>query len=102
MRATMYGWEIVWSAPIGSAASSYAWRRNSSGTKSSRGTRAIAAKTRSSSIPRARSWYSTIALLSGNVLKRPCVRGRLDAEMREHGGHHVGDARRRGVDADGE
>jgi hypothetical protein len=43
-----------------------------------------------------------MAVLSGNALKRPGVRRRLDAEVREHGGHHVGDARRRSFDADRE
>src|SRR5438105_5403662 len=104
MRATMYGCEIVWSAPIGSAASSYARSRNSSGTNSSRGTRAIASSTRSSSIPRARSWCSTMAFrleaVSDNTLKRLRVRGSLDAKVRQHRRHHVGDARGRGIDAD--
>src|SRR5947209_7944552 len=50
----MYGWEIVWSPPIGSAASLYASSRSSSGTKSSRGTRSIAASTASAVMPRRR------------------------------------------------
>src|SRR5581483_8330179 len=61
MRATMYGCEIVCPQPIGSATSSYAYARSPGGTNSSRGTRPIAASTRSSSMPRARSWRSTIS-----------------------------------------
>src|SRR5437764_338811 len=52
MSATMYGCEIVWPPPSGSAASAYASSRSSSGTKSSRGTRAIAASTASSATGR--------------------------------------------------
>src|SRR5215471_9164318 len=48
----MYGCEIVWPSPIGSATSSYARRRSFSGTNSSRGTRSIAPSTRSSATSR--------------------------------------------------
>src|SRR5262245_54402298 len=57
----MNGCEIVWPDPMGSAPSSYASPRMPSGTKSSRGTRAIASSTRSSEIPRCRSCRSTMA-----------------------------------------
>src|SRR5262249_50557216 len=91
MRATMYGCEIVWSEPIGSAASSYACARTASGTKSSRGTRDIAASTRSSSMPRARSCSPTIELRSDD--SRVC-------HMGDQRGRDVGDALGSGVDAD--
>src|SRR5579862_3560121 len=94
MSATMYGWEIVWPAPIGRAASAYAPCRTSSGTKSSRGTRPIAASTRSSSIPRRRSCTSTIRYLASADTR--------DSEVVEHGRRHVGDPERQGVDTDGE
>ena len=97
IRATMYGWEIVWPSPIGSAASSYARSRNGSGTKSSRGTRSIAASTRSSAMSRQRSWLSTIRCRSGSGGKR-----KRHPEPLEHGGRDAGDARRRLVDPDGE
>src|SRR4051812_34283082 len=93
MRATMYGCEIVCSAPIGSAASSYARACSSCGTNSSRGTRPIAASTRSSSMPRARSCCSTIAARSANAGV---------GEVLEHSGCDVGDALDRSFDADGE
>src|SRR5256885_9317734 len=50
-------------------------------------------------MPRARSWCSTMAFRSRNALKRPRIRGRRDTEVREYCGHHIDDARRRGVDA---
>ena len=58
--ATTNGCEIVCPCPIGRAPSSYACGRSSRGTKSSRGTRAIASRTRSSVIPRRRSCRSTM------------------------------------------
>src|SRR6266542_4130928 len=92
MRATMYGCEIVWSAPIGNAASSYARTRHSGGTNRSRGTVAIASSTRPSSMPRARSCHSTIDRRSDNER----------TEVREHCGGDVGDALDRRLDSDGE
>src|SRR5712691_3294407 len=98
MKATMYGWEIVWPSPIGSAASSYARARSSSGTNSSRGTRAMASSTRSSRMSRARSCSSTIqrrwSSVSGDA-------GTCDSELREQRVLDVDRARRR-CDADPE
>jgi len=53
--ARAHGCETVWPEPIGRAASSYASSRSSSGRNRARGTRAIAARTRSSTMPRAPS-----------------------------------------------
>src|SRR3954449_204545 len=102
MRATMYGCEIVWPAPIERALSPYADERSASGTNSSRGTRPIAASTRSSRIPPARSGRSTIRARSADVREALCIRGRVDAEVREHERGDAGDAVRRRVDADGQ
>src|SRR5215207_7673915 len=96
----MYGCEIVWPAPIGSALSSYAAARSASGTNSSRGTRPIAASTRSSPIPRARSWRSTIRARSADVREALRISGRVDAEVREHERGDAGDAVGRRVEAD--
>src|SRR5213592_2546536 len=101
----MYGCEIVWSAPIGRAASSYARSRSFSGTKSSRGTRSIAASTRSSTTSLPRSWASTIRLLasavgSGGTRERTGVCGRRDAEMLQHGGRDLHDRLRLRIDPD--
>src|SRR5881398_3526480 len=99
----MYGCEIVCPPPIGRAASSYAWRRSSGGTKSSRGTRSIAARTRSSTMSRSRSWCCTIAdrsASSDGTSERPLVRGRLQAEVLDHRRGDVDDGLRRSVDAD--
>ena len=63
--------------------------RCSRGTKSSRGTRAIAASTRSSSMPRARSCRSTIAC--GQRHARPHEPA-LDPKCASDGGRDVGDA----------
>src|SRR5437763_13932850 len=99
----MYGCEIVWPAPIGSAASAYAASRTSSGTKSSRGTRAMAASTRSSSMPRRRSCRSTIrARTSADTDRRLHRRRRRDAEVLEHGGSDVRDPVQLRPDADRE
>src|SRR6266702_3619207 len=67
--------------------------RSSSGTNSSRGTRSIAASTRSSSMPRARSWWSTIARRSDDA---------GTGEVREHSWSDIGDALDRRIDTDGE
>src|SRR5436305_28674 len=56
----MYGCDIVWPSPMVSGRSSYAICATSGETNSCRGTRAIAASTRSSRMSRARSWVSTI------------------------------------------
>src|ERR1051326_3722473 len=61
MRATMYGCEIVCFDPIGSAPGPYAFAATSCGTKRWRGTSRIAARTRSSLIPRAATCRSTIS-----------------------------------------
>ena len=45
---------------MASGVSSYAWARSSGSTKRSRGTSPIAASTRSSTMPRPRSWRSTM------------------------------------------
>src|SRR6266516_43435 len=108
MSATMYGWEIVWSPPMGSAASAYAPSRRCGGTKSSRGTRPIAASTRSSSMPRRRSCHSTIcALASADARASADIDERLHrfrsshAEVREHGRGNVRDPTDLGLEADG-
>src|SRR6266566_4848193 len=99
----MYGCEIVWPALIGSAASAYAASRRSSGTKSSRGTRAIAASTRSSSMPRRRSCHSTIVIRSSADTDRRLHRGgHRDSEMLEQSGSDVGDPVQLRADADRE
>src|SRR5437773_196517 len=97
MNATMYGCEIVWPAPIGSAASSYARKRNCSGTNRSRGTRAIAWSTRSSRMSRARSCSSTIRRrLNSNSGDDTC-----DSEPREQSVLDVDRAdRRRDTDSE--
>src|SRR6187549_4090231 len=96
----MNGWEMVWSSPIGSAASSYAYGATSTGTNSSRGTRPIAASTRSSAIPRARSWRSTIRARSADAREALRIRGWVDAEVREDERGDAGNAVGRRVDAD--
>ena len=58
MRATTTGWEIVCPDPIGSAVFSQAASARPLGTNRSRGTDAIAAKTRSSRIC-GRSWSTS-------------------------------------------
>src|SRR4051812_3121869 len=98
MRATMYGYEIVWPCPIGSAASAYARRRSAVGTNDSRGTLAIASSTRSSSISRARSCRSTICRRSGGIR----VRGDLDAKVLERERREVDDSPRLGLEPDGQ
>ena len=102
MRATMYGCEIVWSAPIGSAAS----RMRARETPPAR--RARAGREPS---PRARARRRCRARGAG---ARPFARAvrrharalhvRRQARHRSARAprHHVGDARRRRVDADGE
>ena len=60
MRATMYGWLIVWPPPMGSGWSSYARSASPPKTKASRGTAPIAASTRSSLMLRLRSCSATI------------------------------------------
>ena len=105
----MYGCEIVWPSPIGTAASSYERARSPSGTKSSRGTLAIASRTCSSSMPRARSWRSTIVVRT-DAQGSDGMRGRrdahrlrhVDAEVCEHRRRHLGDAGRRRVDSHGQ
>src|SRR4051812_41612935 len=89
MRATMYGWEMVCPDPIGSAASAYARCRSSGGTKSSRGTRSIACRTRSSTTSRARSCSSTMARRSGS---------KSDTKVRQHERREVDDAPRLALD----
>ena len=61
MRATTSGWEIVWPQPIGSGSLSHASSRRRSGTKRSRGTAAIAARTR---------WSATAARSSASRRRR--------------------------------
>src|SRR5437763_16304989 len=61
MRATMYGWEMVCFAPMGSAPGPYAFDATSCGTKRCRGTSRMACSTRSSRMPRAATWRSTIS-----------------------------------------
>src|SRR5947208_15337309 len=60
MKATIQGCDIVCPSPIGSAPSSYAAPRSDMGRNASRGISSIAARTRSSSIPRPRNCRSTI------------------------------------------
>src|SRR5262249_11961234 len=84
----MYGCEIVWPSPIGNATSSYARSRSSSGTNSSRGTRSIAASTRSSST--SRRWRSR------------GTREPLDAEVTKDGRGDVDDGRGHVLEADRE
>ena len=55
MRATIKGCEIVWPWPIGKGRLRPAQSRYSAGRKRSRGTRAMAARTRSSVMPIQRS-----------------------------------------------
>ena len=101
----MYGWEIVCPAPIGRAASSYARPARPFGTKSSRGTRAIASSTRSSRTSRLLSWYATIwrrsSCGSGNA-REPGrrIRRRPNAKVLENRGRDVDDRLRLGVEAD--
>src|SRR5688572_5696843 len=66
---------------------------------SSRGTRSIAASTRSSTMSRARSWSSTMRSRSA---ERSFSAATLDAEMVEHTRCNVDDPRGRGSQADGE
>src|SRR5439155_10215076 len=66
MRATMYGCEIVWRAPIGSGVSSYACGCSPGSTNRWRGTRRIASRTRPSAIPRAASCAATMRLRSSS------------------------------------
>src|SRR3954467_2810778 len=108
MRATMYGCEIVWPCPIGSAASAYARRRSAVGTNDSRGTLAIASSTRASSMSRPRSCRSTICRRPGG-LSTTCrrsggigVRGPLDAEVLECERREVDDPAWRCVEPDGQ
>src|SRR5829696_6810610 len=75
----MYGWEIVWPDPIGSAASSYARRRRSGGTNASRGTRSIASRTLVSAMSRPRSCSSTI--LRSRISGCAGIRRSLDPEV---------------------
>src|SRR4051794_12366989 len=99
MRATMYGCEIVWPKPIGSAASSKARRRSRLPTKASRGTRSSAWRTSSSTMSRPRSWCSTISRRarsgsSGRIGERPRIGGQPHPEVRERERGHVRDAPR--------
>src|ERR1700751_2846363 len=99
----MYGCEIVWPSPIGSAASEYATSRSSGGTKSSRGTRPIAASTRSSAIPRRWSCRSTIQARSSANTSGSLHRLRYgDAEVLEHAGRDVHDSPQLGAQAGGD
>src|SRR4051794_28729258 len=98
----MYGCEIVWPSPIGSAASSYARSRSSSGTNCSRATRVIAASTRSSETSRTRSCRSTIRCRSGSTRERSRVRRRLDAEVAQDRRRDVAERLGDRVEADGE
>src|SRR4051812_45853026 len=102
----MYGCEIVWPRPIGSAASAYASERSPSDTKSSRGTLSIARKTRSSTMSRPRSCTSTIARrassASGCTRELLRVRRRLDAEMPQGQRREISDPAWRGVEPDGD
>src|SRR5579884_1049498 len=87
---------------MGSAASAYAASRRSGGRKRSRGTRPIAASTRSSPMPRRRSWASTMRARSSADTGRRLHRARGgDAEVLEHGGSDVGDPADLPPDADG-
>ncbi len=75
-------------------------RRSSSGTNSSRGTRSIAASTRSSSMSRLRSCSSTISRRSARAVRHGVsarVYAALDAEVVEHERRDVGDRGRRGA-----
>src|SRR3954467_14981375 len=67
MQATIHGCDIVCPSPIPTAPPRYASSRDSGGRKRSRGTSAIAASTRSSSIPRPRSCRSTIRWRADSV-----------------------------------
>src|SRR3954453_18888706 len=60
MQATIQGCDIVWPSPIATAASRYARGRSDWGRNTSRGTFDIAWSTRSSEMPRRRSWRSTM------------------------------------------
>src|SRR5437899_11160620 len=74
MRATMYGCEIVWRAPMGSGVSSYACARRLGSTNRWRGTRRIASRTRPSAMPRAASWAATMRWRStsnASLISRP-------------------------------
>src|SRR4051812_22900937 len=75
MCATTSGWEIVWPSPIGSALSSQARWRSSSGTNASRGTEATASSTRSSGIRR-RSDASS-AVLDSPPMPLACLDGEI-------------------------
>src|SRR5215210_807074 len=71
MHATIHGCDMVWPSPILTAPSRYARLRWSRGRKSSRGTAAMAASTRSSWIPRRRSWRATMRSRSVDVVPEP-------------------------------
>src|SRR4051794_27292120 len=64
MKATMYGWEMVWPRSSGSGVSSYADARCCGGTNSSRGTERKASRTRLSVTPRARICWRIIRSFS--------------------------------------
>src|SRR5215211_8687354 len=88
MHATIQGWDIVCPSPIRTAPSRYARRRLSAGRNSSRGISAIAASTRSSWIPRRRSWRSTIRSRSVDVVpeSRGVMHGHLPTSKRDDSG----------------
>src|SRR5215204_6831194 len=96
----MYGWEIVWPDPIGSAASSYARRRRLGGTNASRGTRSIASRTLVSAMSRPRSCSSTI--LRSRISGCAGIRRSLDPEVPEDERRDAGDLPRRFLGAHGE
>src|SRR5262245_60161818 len=98
----MYGCDIVWPAAIRSAASSYAWSRASAGRKASRGTRSMAASTRSSEMSRVRSCSATIVRRASAKSGDTSGRRGLDPEAARDGGSDIDDARRRRAGADGE
>ena len=79
MCATTSGWEIVCPPPIGSASLAHAARRRRSGTKTSRGTAAIASSTRSSATC-GRS--SAISLSRVAAMRRAVAPRRLAAQWR--------------------
>ena len=105
--ATMYGCEIVWPAPIGSAASSYARGRSGSGTKQLARDRAHRVEhARRRAMSRARSccvtirWREETGSNGPAASRRLRVRRRADPEVRERGRREVDDRAGSRVDAD--
>ena len=74
MRATMYGCEIVWPCPIGSAVSSYARLESASSTNKWRGTLRMRSSTASFVMPCSRRRAISRSRVRAEVMPMPLTR----------------------------